>query len=62
MGQPEAEVCDQRGRLQLTGSEAFFGGTAPDGCLDLVDLGDAAQAFSGDRHAKWRAFSTTPSF
>jgi hypothetical protein len=48
--------------LQLTGSEAFFGGTAPDGCLDLVDLGDAAQAFSGDRHAKWRAFSTTPSF
>jgi hypothetical protein len=39
MGQPEAEVCDQRGRLQLTGSEAFFGGTAPDGCLDSCRSG-----------------------
>lgn len=48
LGQPKAEVCDQRGRMGLAGGQSLFGGTAPDVGFDLVYLGNAAQAFGGD--------------
>ena len=48
MGQPKAEVGNQRGRSRLAGGQALFGGTAADAGFDLVDLGDTAQAFGGD--------------
>lgn len=48
MGQPETEVGDQRGGLRLACGKTFFGRTTSDAGFDLVDLGDAAQAFGGN--------------
>ena len=48
LGQPKAEVGNERGGLRLAGGKALFGGPPPDAGFDLVDLGDAAQAFGGD--------------
>ena len=46
--QPFTEGCDQRGTASLTGRQALAGGDAPDIGFNRIDLGYAAQAFSGD--------------
>jgi hypothetical protein len=48
MGQPLAEVCDQRGGLCLANGEAVFGRLTPYACFNLVDQGNATQALGGD--------------
>ena len=48
MGQPLAEVGDQRVGLRLTNGEAFFGRVTPHAGFDLVNPGNAAQALGGD--------------
>jgi hypothetical protein len=47
--EPDAEVRDQRGRAGHAGGEARVGDEAADLGLDLIELGDAAQALFGDR-------------
>ena len=48
MGQPEAEVGDHRGGLRLARGKTLFGPMATDAGLDLIEMGDAAQALGGD--------------
>ena len=48
VGQPQAEVGDQRGRFLLADGETFFGRAAADAGLDLVNPCDAAQPLGSD--------------